>query len=120
MGRSLLGGLTMIDKYAIFSTHAKERLAESGITLSKANFMLYNAEPEKLPAGMRLSKKEKYGGDTSEMFYRYDTFIFTIRPIKDTFTGDDCYLVLTVTDQRITFKPQKAKYFKRKTLHNHV
>lgn len=110
----------MIDKYAIFSTHAKERLAESKISLSKANFMLYNAEIEKLPSGMRLSKKEKYGGDTSELFFRYDTFIFTLRPIMDSFTGDECYLVLTVTDQRVTFKPEKARYYQRKTHHNHI
>jgi hypothetical protein len=110
----------MIDKYAVFSTHAKERLLESGIGIGKASYMLYNAEPEKLPRNLRESKYKKYGENENEIYLRYDTFIFTLRPIKDKYTGDECYLVLTVTDQRVTFEVPKGKYYQRKTSHNHI
>ncbi|MBV6446385.1 MAG: hypothetical protein IFNCLDLE_02683 [Ignavibacteriaceae bacterium] len=91
----------MLDAYAIFSTHAKERLKESNVSVSKAAYMLYNAEKEKLDKNLRQYKNKRYG-DEEQLFYRYGTFIFTLRKIKDKYSGDECYLVLTVTDQRLT------------------
>lgn len=109
----------MIDKFAVFSSHAKERLLQSGITVAEGCYMLYNAEREKLPNNLRKYKEREYG-DEEQFIYRWGSFIFVLRPIVDSVSRKECYLVLTVTDQRTVAKAWKGKYRQRKTTHNHV
>jgi hypothetical protein len=87
----------MLDRYAIFSTHAKERLHEFQLTLPKACWLLYQSEVDYLPKEIRDHKREKY---TDKAIYRrYGTIIFTLLPIVDKHTNDEVYLVVSVYDQ---------------------
>lgn len=86
----------MLDRYVKFSTHARERLVECQLTLPKAIWYLYQAEPEKLPKPLR-KKKSKYH-DTA-LYYRYGTVVFTLLPMIDRDTHEPIYLIVTIYDQ---------------------
>lgn len=88
----------MLNKYAIFSNHAKDRLKECQLTLAKANWLLYYGEKEKLPKEMK-EDKDKY--HESAIYIRSGVYIFTLIEVVDKYSGDDVYLVISVYDQRI-------------------
>ena len=88
----------MLDRYAVFSNHAKERLKECQLSMAKANWLLYSGVEEKLHRDLRGSK-EKY--TDKALYIRNEVFIFTLIPTIDKFTGDDIYLIVSVHDQRM-------------------
>lgn len=92
----------MIDKYAVFTRHAHDRLRECQLTIAKASWMLYSAEVDDLPKDIKRYKREKYGADSLHL--RYGTILFTLVPAIDKYTGDPIYLVLSVFDQRISIR----------------
>lgn len=88
----------MLDKYAIFSNHAKERLKECQLSMAKANWLLYSGTEEELPKDLRDNKK-KYSDRA--LYIRNGTIIFTLIPTIDKYTDDEVYLIVSVNDQRI-------------------
>lgn len=97
----------MLDSYAVFTNHARDRLKEAGLILAKANYMLYNAEKEKQTEETREHRNKKYKNGSQQFQYRYGSVIFTLLPIEDRYTHEKCYLVLTVTDQNTLKMPYK-------------
>lgn len=88
----------MLDRYAVFSNHAKERLKECQLSMAKANYLLYSGFEEKLPKFLNGSK-EKYADKA--VYVRNGTLIFTLIPTIDKYTQDDIFLIVSVNDQRI-------------------
>lgn len=88
----------MIDRYAVFTNHAKDRLKECQLSMAKANWLLYYGEEETLPKDLRDNKK-KY--NDKARYIRSGTYIFTLIPVVDTFSNDDIYLIVSVNDQRM-------------------
>lgn len=88
----------MLDKYAIFTTHSKDRLKECQITVPKATYLLYSGFQEKLPKEL---KQDKIKYNEQAKYIRNGTLIFTVIDAKDKFTHEDIYLVVSVFDQRI-------------------
>jgi len=88
----------MLNTYAIFSNHAKERLKECQLSMAKANWLMYSGEEEKIPKDLRPSK-EKY--NDRAIYVRNGTYIFTLIPTVDKYTQDDIHLIVSVYDQRM-------------------
>lgn len=88
----------MLEKYAIFTNHAKERLKQFGLSLAKANWLLYTGIEEKLPKLLKMAKVRKY---EVAKYVRNGSFIFTLIDTSDKYSGDDVYLVVSVYDQRM-------------------
>lgn len=84
----------------MFSHHAKDRLREFRISLSTAYYDLCDATQEKAPNGKY--KKERYNGNQGIVYLRFGPVIFTGKRILDFRTRDPIFLVITVTDQRVT------------------
>jgi len=89
----------MIDRYAVFSQHARARLKECQLSISKASWYLYQAVEEKLPKDLLEAKSAKYRNRA--LYLRYGTMIFTLLPIKDRESEEEAYLVVSVYDQRM-------------------
>lgn len=97
----------MLDRYVVFSTHARERIRECQLSMSKAAWLIYTAQPEKLPKEIKNYKKNKYSDKALHL--RNGTLIFTLLPVKDKRTQDDIYLVLTIFDQRTDVRGDYGK-----------
>ncbi len=89
----------MLDRYAIFSTHAKERLKECQLSMAKANWLIYTGNEEKLPEDLNKAKNEKYSDKA--LYIRNGSLLFTLLPLVDKFSGEDIYLIVSVYDQRM-------------------
>jgi hypothetical protein len=89
----------MIDRYAVFSKHAMNRLKECQLSMAKANWLLYQGKEEKLTKDMKERKLVKYS--KKALHIRYGTVLFTMIPTKDKRTNEPIYLVVSVFDQRI-------------------
>lgn len=87
----------MIDKYIIFTSHSRDRLKECQISVPKASHLIYTGFEEELPKDLKKNK-QKYNEQAK--YIRNGTLIFTLIDVKEKFTNDDVYLVVSVYDQR--------------------
>ena len=90
----------MLDRYAVFTKHAHDRMRELQLSPSKTAWMLYSAIEDELPKDIREHKRQKYQGIKS-LHLRYGTVLFTLVPAIDNRTKDEIYLVLSIFDQKM-------------------
>lgn len=86
--------------------HARERIAESQLTVADAIVMIRESQQEKsLNSKDKKYKREKYGEQQDHVTYwRFGSCIFTILEKLDDVTQEPIYLLITMTNQVITVR----------------
>lgn len=86
--------------------HARDRIAESQLTLDEAIAMIRESQQEKsLHNRDKKYKREKYGEDQDHVTYwRSGSCIFTLMEKLDNVTNEPIYLLITMTNQVITIR----------------
>lgn len=92
----------MLDRYVIFTSHARQRAHEFQISLAKATWLVYTSDVNDLPKELKRAKNAKY--KDRAVYRRNGTYLFTLLPATDNQTGDEIYLVITMYDQRMDLK----------------
>jgi hypothetical protein len=81
----------------VFTKHARVRLQEAQITISKATWMLYHSEPEKPLHLSRFQEQKNENGAVK--YWRNGSFVFVVKDAICKFTGNNIALVITVNNQ---------------------
>jgi len=85
-----------------FTRHARDRMKENQLDERRVINLFNDAFEEKLPYDLRRRKHTKYRGQSHARYFRNGPYVMTITEKKDTFTGEDINLLITIIDQRVT------------------
>lgn len=95
-----------LDRSIKVTKHARDRIAESQLTVEEAIAMIWKSESEKsLNKKDKKYKREKYGAEQERVSYwRNGPCIFTLMEKLDDITKEPIYLLITMTNQEITMR----------------
>lgn len=84
-------------KKLIVTAHARERAEQFQISIGKLVWMFWNSEEGEVPPNAEKHSKHK----EATLYRRNGTHVMIIAEVKDKYTNEDAYLLLTVYDQRM-------------------